>query len=201
MVNRAGGDDENPVGGVVAGEIAADIVRRERHHRLRRAENRPADGLVAKGSAREIVEHHVIGNVVGGADLLHDHVLLARQFLLVEGGAGEDIGQDINREGYVILQDPGVIGRGLGGCRGIDLAADILDLLRDLAGGAALGALEGHVFQKVGDAMLVLQFIARARFDPGSDRNAFDMRHVLGNDGQPGGKPGVLYGHAVLLSF
>src|SRR5690606_24684566 len=64
--------------------------------------------------------------------------------------------------------------------RRVELAADILDGLGDFEGGAALGALEGHMLEQVGNAVLGLALGARARLDPNAQRSAFQMRHVIG---------------------
>jgi len=61
----------------------------------------------------------------------------------------------------VILEDTGVIGGGFGRCRGVHFAADILDFFGDIARRAACGSLESHVFEQVGDAMLVFRLVAR----------------------------------------
>ncbi len=155
MLDGAGRDHEHAVGRVVAAEIAADLLRREGNDGLRRAEDRPAERLVAIGGLGEPVEDHVVGRVVGGVDLLQDDLLLALELFFLEGGLGQDIGKDIDGERHVVLQDAGIIGGRLGGGRGVDFAADILDFLGDLAGGAACRALEGHVLEQVGNAVLV----------------------------------------------
>ncbi|MNF17687.1 hypothetical protein D3C80_2213460 [compost metagenome] len=60
----------------------------------------------------------------------------------------------------MILEDACVVGRRLGRGRGVDFAADILDFLGDLAGGAPAGALESHVLKQMGDAMFAHGFVA-----------------------------------------
>ena len=47
---------------------------------------------------------------------------------------GQDVGEDIDRQRHVVVQHAGVVGGGLDAGRGVDLAADILDLRGDLAG-------------------------------------------------------------------
>ena len=74
--------------------------------------------------------------------------------------------------------------------RGIEIAADRLDLLGDLARGAPLGALEGHVFEQMRDAVLVGLFVAAAGADPDPERGGFQMRHAVGHDRQAGWQAG-----------
>ncbi len=133
MIDGTGADDKHAVGGVVAVEIGADLVRRERQHGVGRAEDRAADRLVGKGGFGELVEDHIIGRVVGRADFLQDDVFFALQFFVVEGRFRQDIRQDIDRKRHIVLQDAGIVGRGFGRCRGIDFAADIFDLLGNLS--------------------------------------------------------------------
>ena len=117
-----------------------------------------------------------------GADLLHDDVLLAREFFRLEGRIGEDVGEHIERERHVGAQHARVIGRGLDAGRRIEVAADRLDLLGDLARGAVRGALERHVLEEMRDAVLVRVLVAAAGADPDAERGAFQMRHRVGDD-------------------
>ncbi len=62
----------------------------------------------------------------------------------------------------MVFEDAGVIGRGFRRCRRIDLSADILDLFGDLSGCAPRRALEGHMFEKVGNTVFGIRFVAGA---------------------------------------
>ena len=54
---------------------------------------------LAEGDLGEAVKDHVIGRVVGSADFLQDDVFLAFQFLFVEDAVGQDVGENIDRDG------------------------------------------------------------------------------------------------------
>ncbi len=97
------------------------------------------------------------------------------------------------------LEDTGVIGRGFDAGAGIEVAADGLDCLRELARVAALGALEGHVLEEMRDAVLVRLLVAAAGPDPHAKRGGFQMRHGVGDDCQPGWKLGEFDGHSFSL--
>jgi hypothetical protein len=71
--------------------------------------------------------------------------------------------------------------------RGIEVAANRLHLLGDLPGGAPLRALERHVFEQMRDAMLVRPLVAAAGADPDAERGGFQVRHLVGHDGQTRG--------------
>ena len=93
--------------------------------------------MLAEARGLGQVEDEVVGLVMGGGDLLQDHVALALQFVVVEFGRGEDVGEDVERQRPVVLQHAGVIGGGLHAGGGVDLAAGRFDLLGDGAGRAA----------------------------------------------------------------
>ncbi len=102
----------------------------------------------------EVVEDDVVRRVVRLADLLQDDAALALQFLRLESGVAEYVADDVGSQSGVFLEDLDVIGGLLTGRIGIDMAADRLDLLGDLRGRPAFGALEGHMFQEMRDTVL-----------------------------------------------
>ena len=148
-----------------------------------------------------MLEHDVVGRVLGRADLLHDDVLLALELFGLEGGVGQDVGKHVERQRHVGLHHPGIIGRGLGRGAGIEVAADRLDLLDDLARGAPRRALERHVLEQVRDAMLVRLLVAAADAGPDAERGGLEMGHVVGDDGQAGGKLGDFDAHPATPCF
>ena len=93
----------------------------------------------------------------------------------------------------VFLQHLDVVGGLLARGVGVDVAADRLDLLGDLRGRAALGALERHVLEEVRDAVLRSALVARAGGDIGAERDGLDAVHPLGDDGQAGLQPRNLH--------
>ena len=129
-----------------------------------------------------MLEDEIVGRVGDGADLLDDDVLLAREFVAVEGRLGQDVGEHVERERHVGLEHAGVIGRVLGAGRGVEIAADRLDLLGDLPRGAPPRALERHVLEEMRDAVLVAPFVAAAGIDPDAERGGLEMRHRVGHD-------------------
>ena len=182
MIDRAGRRHHHVGRAIVAREIGRELAAVERAHGLARAEDRTADRLAGIRRLLQPVEHEVVGRVLGGADLLHDHVLLALQFLRIERRLGQDVGQHVERERHVGLEHARVIGGGLVTGRGVEIAADRLDLLGDLARGAPRRALERHVLEQMRDAVLVGALVAAAGADPDAERGALEMRHRVGDD-------------------
>jgi hypothetical protein len=93
------------------------------------------------------------------ADLLHDHVFLAFQLFRVKFGAVENVGENIDGQRHVIAQDAGIEGCCFNTGGGVDLAAYILDIGGYFPGGAMFRSLEGHMFQKMGNTVLIARLV------------------------------------------
>ena len=143
-------------------------------------------GWSGKAASAKLSKTRSSGVIERGADLLEDDVLLAFEFLRVEDRVRQDVAEDIEGERNVVLEHPGVVGGGLDAGRGIDLAADLLDLLGDFGGGAGPGALEGHVLEQVGQPVLLVPLRARAGADPDAERGAFKVIHFMRDDSEAG---------------
>ena len=63
---------------------------------------------------------------------------------------------------------------------------------------ARLGALEGHVLEHVRDAVLGLGLAARAGLDPDAERGAFEVRHVVGQNGHAVAQGRRSHAHTIL---
>ena len=200
VLDRAGGRDHHVGRAIVAREIGGEPRAIERAHGRGRAEDRTADRLAGKGSLLQPVQDQIVRRVLGGADLLHDDVLLAPQFFRIERRIGQDVGQHVERERHVGSQHARVVGGGLDRGRGVEVAADRLDLLGDLARGAPRRALERHVLEQMRDAVLVRPLVAAAGADPDAERGGFQMRHRVGHDDKPGRKTRDFDAHAAAPS-
>ena len=182
MIDVAGRGQDHLVADIVAVHIAANGLGPEALHRVDGAQNGATDGLIGIGGGLEEVEDLVVGRIARGTDFLDDHMLFAGKLVLIEAGILQDIGKNIGGQSHVFLEDAGKITRVLdGGCR-VQVAADGLYRFGDLAGRAGLGSLEGHMFEQMGDAVLVFVLGSRAGFDPNSERGTFQMWHGVGDD-------------------
>ncbi len=185
---------------VVPAQVVAQLRLVERTHRLGGAEDGAAEWLIGKGDDLKVLENQVVRRIGDGADLLDDDVLLAQDFVAVEGRLGENIGEDVERQRHVGLEHAGIIGGGFGAGRGVEIAADRLDFLDDLPGGAPFRALERHVFEEMRDAVLVAPLVAAAGIDPNAERSRLEMRHRFGHDADAGFQGGYRYAHAAAPS-
>ena len=96
--------------------------------------------------------------------------------------------EHVERERHVGAQDARVIGRALDAGRRIEIAADRFDLLGDLARGALLRPLEGHVLEEMRDAVLVgLSSRLPAPTHTPSD-SALQVRHRVRDHGETRGQ-------------
>ena len=135
-----------------------------RSNRFRRAKNGAADGLVLVGGFGETIENDVVRRIVRRADFLQNHVLFAFEFLGVKIGIGQNVRQDIDGQRHIVFQHARIIRGGLDAGCCIDFSTDIFNVGCDLPRRAFGCALEGHVFEKMSDAMFFLGFTAGAGF-------------------------------------
>src|SRR5271169_9326 len=146
-------------------------------------------------------EHDIVGRVLRRADLLHDHAFLALQLIRHEGGIGENVRENVERQRNIGLHDARVIGSGFRRGSGVEIAADRLDFLDDFTRRAPRRAFEGHVFQQMRDAVLVGLLVAAADAGPHPERRGLKMRHRIGDDGEAGRQLGHINTHPAAPCF
>ena len=122
------------------------------------------------------------------ADLLQDNAPLGLHIGVVELGVEEHVAQDVRRLVQVGVQHPGVEAGALLGGEGVDLAPHRVHLLGQLPGGAPAGALEQHVLDEVGRAVLRRALVAGAGAHPDAQGRRAHPGHVLRQDPHPVGE-------------
>ena len=202
MLDLAGGRKHQVLGAVVVRHVVHERRPRHRRHDLRRPEDRAPERLARIRGLLEQIEHQVVRRVLHLPDLLQDHGALARELALVEGRVLQDVGEQVDRERQIVREHARVVGGLLARGVGVQVAADVLDRLGDSARRAALGALERHVLEHVGDAVDLGRLVARADVDPDADAHRLHARHGLGRDAQAAIEGGDLRGlaHAVSMT-
>ena len=176
---------------VVRGQRAA---RHGRDH-LGAADHRPAERVSAEdGLGRDVVDE-VVRRVLDHRDLLeHD---LALRVDVVEGRAVEHVGHDVERGLQALVRHARVDDRRLPRGGGVQLAAELVEELRDLLRRVARRALEEQVLDEVRDARAALGLVPRACADPEAERDRAHVRQALGDDALAGRELGQLVlGHA-----
>ena len=91
--------------------------------------------------------------VLDHADLLKDDLSLFFDLLIRKDGVNQHIGNQIQRKGKVMLQDPGIEACELFSRKCIQVSPHGLDFTGDVQGTPIPGALEAHVFDKMNDAV------------------------------------------------
>ena len=73
------------------------------------------------------------------------------------------IGQHVDRDRQMLVEDLDVVAGVFLRGEGVEMAAERVDLLGDVFGGAEPGALEEHVLHEMRDAAVLDWLVARAR--------------------------------------
>jgi hypothetical protein len=182
VVEGAGGREDELVAAVVVPVVRGDDVAREGHHGLRGSADGAAERVRAEHGLGEALVRDVVGVVLRGGQLVEDDTALGLQLVGVEGRRREHVGDDVEREGRVGVEDAGVVaGRLLAG-RGVGLAADGVEGLRDVQRRAPPGALKQEVLEHVGGAVVAPGLVPRADGDPRTDRDGALAGDLLGED-------------------
>ena len=104
---------------------------------------------------------------------------------IVQPRIEHEIGKNIEGQGKVVIQDFGTVTDDFLTRKGIQVAADGVHLLGNLFGRAPAGALEQQVLDEMSHTVQFRRFAAGARLHPDPHGNGTDMRHALGENGEP----------------
>ena len=115
------------------------------------AEDGPPEGMVGPEGLGEQLHHEVVRRVLDHVDLLEDDLLLLGHLLGIEQGVDDDVAQDVDGQGQVLVEHLQVEGGVLLGREGVHVPADGVDLGRDDLRRPVLRALEDHVLDEVAD--------------------------------------------------
>ena len=99
-----------------------------------------------------------------------------------KSGLQDQIGQHVEGQRQVLVENLGVVTHHLLGGEGVEAAADGIHRAGDVLGRAIPGAFEDHVLDKVGNAVLVGRLAAGAGADPNAQRYGTHVSHALGDD-------------------
>ena len=156
--------------------------------------------MVGPDLRREEVVDDVVGRVLDHLDLLQHDRLLALQLLGIEQGSKKNIGQEVNSEWKVFIQDLDVEAGVFFGREGVHLTAHRVHLAGDGLGRPGGRALEDQVLDQVGHAAAPVHLVARSRLDPDPHGDRPNVRHPFRDDPDAVRQDGlpVVFGHVLM---
>ena len=185
VLEVAGGGNDDVLGRIGAAEMIAQPLLRERLDALLRAEDRPPERMPFPERLRENLVHEIVGRVLDHLDFFEDDFLLALDVDVVERGAQDDVGQDVDGDRQVLVEHLHVVARVFLGGERVELAANRIDRLRDVFGRARGRALEQHVLDEVRDAALFVRLVARAARQPHTEADRAHVAHRFSDETNP----------------
>ena len=188
VVDVAGHRDEHRRGRVARVAPGHQLVALDRAHRVGVAHGRVGQVRTAPQRAREALVDDVARVVVVHLDLFEHDFLLFAQIGRGEHGVLQHVAQHVDRQREMAVDDVGVEARRLLIRHGVELAADGVHLLGDLARRAPRGALEHHVLEQVREPAPLGRLGGRTDVAPHADRGRANVAHRFGQHAQTRGE-------------
>ena len=171
--------------------IGTAVVRGEPAARDARDDGRtPDDGaperMPPEHRLRSDVVDEVVWRVLDHRDLLEHDLPLGVD--VREGRPEDHVRHHVERALEPDVRDARVDDGRLARGRGVQLAAELVEDLRDLLRRVPRRALEEHVLDEVRDARARIRLVARAGADPEAERDRADTRNALRDDALAAGE-------------
>ena len=173
--------NDDPLGAVLAFLERAQRSARHAVERSGTAQHRLPE-RAGEDPAHELLHDDILRRVAVHVDLLKHDAALIDDVRFREERIEEHFAENIGRLVQMAVQHAGVEAGGIAGGEGVDLPADGVHAPGKLRSGAVGRALEEHVLNEVGAALLAALFIARADADPDADGSGADAGHFLVGD-------------------
>src|SRR5579863_9494711 len=152
-------------------------------HGLFGAQNWLAKRMALPEVLGEYLVDEIVGVILVHLDLFYDHTALAGDVSRIEDRVENQVAENVERNGQVLVKDLNVEADALLGGKCVHVAADGVDLAGNFFGAAVRGPFEDHVLNKMGDTVPLGVFITRSSLQPDADRSRADVLHLLGDDG------------------
>ncbi len=172
VIQIAGGGDQDIGRRVITPVIIADHPLIERANGVLAADDGLAERMILIEIAGEDIVQKIFGIVHLHLQLFQDDALFLLDVLFAKQRVAHHVGQDVEGQRQMLVQDFGVVTDHLLGGECVQAAADGIHRARDVFGRAILGAFEKHVLDEVRDAVLFGSLAARAGLDPDAQRDA-----------------------------
>ncbi len=176
-----GGDDQmirrEPIAKALVQVLAIELT-----DGFRSAKNRATERMLGPEATRENVVEKILGIVHVHLDFFEDDLAFFPDVAGIELGTKNEVGDNVEGDGQMLVEDFGVEANLLLRGERIEHAADRVHFAGDSFGGAALGTLENHVLDEMGEAVFFRNFAAGAVADPDADGDGAHVGHGLGDD-------------------
>src|SRR6202051_5098345 len=140
-------------------------------YRFGSAQYRASQRVFRPKPASENFVQKILGVVHVHLDFFQDDLLFLGDIFGIKIGTQDQIGDNVEGDGEMFVEDFGVEADLFLGGEGVKHAADGIHFTRDSFRGAALGAFENHVLDEVAQAVFIGRFAARTAANPHADGN------------------------------
>jgi hypothetical protein len=131
------------------------------------------------------LEDEVVRSIRHSVDLLEHHIPLGLEIALAKQGTAYEVGEDLDRQREVGVEDMSLIAGVIPTGEGIEPAPADLELQGELPRRPPLGAFEHHVLEQVGDTQLAGPLVRTGGAHVNADRRRAHARQPFGEDNQP----------------
>ena len=180
----ASGGDDDMVGRKPVLEAAKKRFAAEIADGFGSAKDGAAEGMFGPETAGENVVEKIFGIVQIHLDFFEDDLALFIDVAGIELGTKNEIGDDVEGDGEMLVENFGVEADLFLRGEGIEHAANGIHFAGDVFGGTALGTLENHVLEEMSKAVFGGGFAAGTVANPDADRDGAYMLHSLRDDNE-----------------
>ena len=182
VLDLAGRGDKDPVRAVAFRHERHQLLAIDFIYRRDRSEYRQCERMTLPELLVEQVMDEIVGSILGLRDFLQHDLALALDLGGIENRFEKNVREHLRRHLEVFAEHLGVVAGVLLAGERVQHAADRIEGLGNLRGGALPGALEKQMLDEMRGAVFGRLFVARAVLDPDANRRGNDLRHRLGEN-------------------
>ena len=177
-----------------------DLLAAQPIHRFLGAEDWAAERVVGPERGHENLMNEIVRRVLDHFDFFEDHRAHRFQVGIAESRRDNDVGQQIERGIDLLIEHVCVKRRVFLAGERVDVAAEDVDDLGDVAGRSRRRALEYEVLEKMRRAAVLLRLDGRTAAQVIPQRDRADVRKGLNERRHPGRQHVTTYGRRGLAS-
>src|SRR5690625_5226519 len=185
MIGMSCNRDKNVIRLITLPDIVEQILAGKGCHCLFKADNGPAQRVIAEHTPAERFKQGILRAVTVHLHLFEYHPLLRLHLLLRKCGVLQHIRQKIEGPFELAVERSCIVAGILIGGKGVHIAANRLHTQSYIVGRTRFGSVEEHVLQKVGDTGLLIRFITTSRLHPDPYSYTFNTVNRLSHNPEP----------------